>query len=90
MSLNVAKIEKPKAKIDEIVLVTGETFTNAVLDIEAQRIPGFFAIRGQSSKNSVQYIAHSAVSSFTVRDCILDDNSFAYYISPDQKVKVTK
>ena len=48
MSMNVPKIERPKARFEEIVLLTGETFINVIPDTEAERIPGFIAIRGQS------------------------------------------
>ncbi len=81
MSLNVPKIESPKGKFDEIVLVTGEAFINAIPDTEAPKVPGFFAIRGQQLKNSVQYIALSAISSFTVKESARDDESFCKYIS---------
>ena len=78
-----------QVKIAEIVLLSGETFTDAILVTEAPRIPGLFAIRGQL-RNSVEYIALSAVSSLTVSEHALYDTSFAYYLAPETKVKVTK
>lgn len=84
----MSKYEKPI--IEEIVLITGETFTDARLQIDAQRVPGFIAIESQRLKDATEYISHSAISSFTVRNDELMKTSPAYYFSPEQKVKVER
>lgn len=84
----MSKYEKPI--IDEIVLTTGETFTDARLQIDAQRVPGFIAIESQRLKDATEYISHGAISSFTVRNDELMKTSPAYYFSPEQKVKVER
>ena len=87
-SRSVSKYEKPI--IDEIILITGETFTDARLQIDAQRVPGFIAIESQRLKDATEYISHGAISSFTVRNDELMKTSPAYYFSPEQKVKVER
>ena len=87
-SRNVSRYEKPI--IEEIILVTGETFINARLEIEAQRLPGFIAIESQRLKDATEYISHSAISSFTIRNDELMKTSPAYYFSPELKVKVER
>ena len=87
-SRNVSKYEKPI--IDEIVLTTGETFTDARLQIDAQRVPGFIAIESQRLKDATEYISHGAISSFTVRNDELMKTSPAHYFTPEQKVKVER
>ena len=84
----MSKYEKPI--IEEIILVTGETFINARLQIEAQRVPGFMAIESQRVKDSTEYIALTAISSFTIRNDELMKTSPAYYFSPELKVKVER
>ena len=84
----MSKYEKPI--IDEIVLTMGETFTDARLQIDAQRVPGFIAIESQRLKDATEYISHGAISSFTVRNDELMKTSPAYYFSPEQKVKVER
>lgn len=84
----MSKYEKPI--IDEIILVTGETFVDARLQIDAQRVPGFIAIESQRLKDATEYISHSAISSFTVRNDELMKTSPAYYFSPELKVKVER
>lgn len=87
-SRSVSQYEKPI--IDEIVLLSGETFTDARLQIEAQRVPGFMAIESQRVKDSTEYIALTAISSFTVKNAELMKTSPAYYFSPELKVKVER
>lgn len=87
-SRSVSKHEKPI--IDEIVLITGETFTDARLQTDARRVPGFMAIESQRLKDATEYISHSAISSFTIRNDELMKTSPAYYFSPEQKVKVER
>lgn len=87
-SRNVSKYEKPI--IDEIVLLSGETFTDARLQTDAQRVPGFMAIESQRLKDATEYIALTAISSFTVKNDELMKTSPAYYFSPELKVKVER
>lgn len=84
----MSKYEKPI--IDEIILITGETFTDARLQIDAQRVPGFIAIESQRLKDATEYISHGAISSFTVRNDELMKTSPAYYFSPELKIKVER
>ena len=84
----MSRYEKPI--IEEIVLVTGETLTDAKLQIEAQRLPGFIAIESQRCRNATEYISHRAISSFTVRNEELEKTSPAHYFTPEQKIKVER
>ncbi len=76
--------------IEEIILLSGEIITNARLEICAPRLPGFIAIVSQELKSSTQYISHSAIQSFTMRNDELDSTSPTYYLTPGYKVKVEK
>ena len=84
----MSQYEKPI--IDEIILITGETFTDARLQIDAQRVPGFIAIESQRLKDATEYISHGAISSFTVKNDELMKTSPAHYFTPEQKVKVER
>lgn len=83
-------IQYEKAKIAEIILLSGETITDATLEIDAPRVPGFIAIQSQSLKEATEYVALAAISSMTVKNAELVKTSPAYYFSPEQKVKVER
>lgn len=87
-SRNVTQYEKPI--IDEIILLSGESFVDARLEIEAPRVPGFMAIESQRLKDSTEYIALTAISSLTIKNDELRKTSPAYYFSPELKVKVER
>lgn len=78
--------EKPI--IEEIILLSGEIITNARLEICAPRLPGFMAIVSQELKNSTQYVALSAIQSFTMRNEEIDSTSLSHYATPEIEVKV--
>lgn len=80
--------EKPI--IDEIILVTGEKIEDARLQIEAQRLPGFIAIESQQLREATEYISHSAILSFTIRNEELMNTSPAHYFTPEQKIKLER
>lgn len=79
-----------KTRIDRITLVSGKNITDAILEIEAPRIPGFMAIQSQKVENAVEYIALSDVSSFTIRNTELAKTPSSYYFSPELKVKLER
>lgn len=77
--------EKPM--IREIILVTGEIINDAILETDAERIPGFLAIQSQQYKETTEYIALSAVSSMAIKNEELVRFS-GEYLSPVATVKV--
>ena len=84
----IIEIEKPI--IEEIVLITGETFINARLEVEAQSLPGFIAIESQRIKDAAEYISLNAISSFTIKNSELEKTSLTRYITPGQTIKIER
>lgn len=81
---------RDKTIIEKIVFLSGFVMKNAILEVEAQRVPGFIAIQSQCIEDATEYISLASISSMTIKNDELEKTSPAYYFSPEQKVKIER
>lgn len=74
-------------KIDEIILLSGETFEDVYVMTDAPTLPGFIAITDNGGK-TVQYIAHTAISSFSIKPKELIKISAEHFLTPTAAIRV--
>ena len=83
--------ELTKLQITEIEFFDGERIVNAIIDMDAPRLPGFIAInsRNVSVKDAADYISVNAIKKMTIKHDEIMKDANGYYFSPDMRVRVT-